>query len=164
MLDVVGGLPIHPLVVHATVVLVPLAALSVLLAGVWPAFRRRAGYVPLLLALLALVLVPVTTQSGEAFEERVGGGELVERHAALGEGLLPWVAVLAVVAMALAWMWQRDRRDGARRAPRWMAAVLALAAAAVSVGTVVQTVAVGHSGATAVWGGVANLPVDGGDD
>ena len=35
MLDTVFGLPLHPLIVHATVVVVPLAALSVLL--------RRSG-------------------------------------------------------------------------------------------------------------------------
>ncbi len=40
------GLPAHPLVVHATVVLVPLAALLVAAAALWPALRcgrRCAG-------------------------------------------------------------------------------------------------------------------------
>lgn len=131
--DVIGGLPLHPLVVHATVVLVPLAALAVLLAGVWPTFRRRAGCLPLLLALVALVLVPVATQSGEAFQERVGGGDLVERHADLGGGLLPWVAVLAVVAVAQPWLLRQGSRAartaGPRSTParppaRWLALVL----------------------------------------
>ncbi len=38
----VMGLPLHPLVVHATVVLVPLAAVAVLLHTFWPAARGPA--------------------------------------------------------------------------------------------------------------------------
>lgn len=43
----VFGLPVHPLVVHATVVFVPLAAVFVLASALWPAFRRWAGPLPL---------------------------------------------------------------------------------------------------------------------
>ena len=42
MLDTIFGLPVHPLVVHATTVIVPSAAVAVLLAAVWPRFRRWA--------------------------------------------------------------------------------------------------------------------------
>ena len=53
MLDTVLGLPTHPLIVHATVVVVPTAAVAVLLAAVWPRFRAWAGWGPLALAVLA---------------------------------------------------------------------------------------------------------------
>ena len=46
----VFGLPLHPLIVHATVVIVPTAALAVLLATFWPRFRRWASWGPLALA------------------------------------------------------------------------------------------------------------------
>lgn len=36
MLDTIFGLPVHPLIVHAPVVVVPAAAIAVLLATVWP--------------------------------------------------------------------------------------------------------------------------------
>ena len=85
MFDTLGGLPLHTIVVHATVVAVPVAAVVVLLAGLWPKFRRWAGILPLLLALLSVVLVPVSTQSGEELEGRVGESNLVERHAELGD-------------------------------------------------------------------------------
>src|SRR3954451_6781385 len=65
MLDPVFGLPVHALVVHATVVIVPTAAISVLLAAVWPRFRRWAGWGPGALAVVALVLTPISTSSGE---------------------------------------------------------------------------------------------------
>jgi len=62
MFDTIFDLPVHPLVVHATVVALPAAALAVGLAAVLPRFRRWAGLLPLALASAALVLVPVTTR------------------------------------------------------------------------------------------------------
>ena len=163
MFDTIGGLPLHPLVVHATEVAVPLAAVVVLLAAVWPWFRRWSYWLPLLLALAALVLVPVSSESGESLERRVGGNSLIERHSQLAEGLLPWVAGLAVVAAAIVWWTWQERRQGspatgaersaatARAVPAAAAVVIVVAALATSVGTTVQAVMVGHSGATAVW-------------
>ena len=43
MPETVFGLPTHAIVVHATVVLLPLAALVVLLHAFWPAARRRSA-------------------------------------------------------------------------------------------------------------------------
>ena len=43
----VYGVPLHPLIVHATVVMIPLAALTVVLAALWPRFRSWAGPLPL---------------------------------------------------------------------------------------------------------------------
>ena len=42
----------------------------------------------LLLGIVALVLVPLSTESGEGLEERVGESALVERHAELADGML----------------------------------------------------------------------------
>lgn len=167
MFDTFAGLPLHAIVVHAAVVVVPLTAVAVLLAAAWPRFRRWAGVLPLVLAALSVVLVPVATQSGEALQGRVGENDLVERHAELGDGLLPWVLVLGVVALGTTWVWWRERQAVATPAlPGGRLAVIGLAVAAlvVSVGTVVQVVAVGHSGASAVWSGtVENTQPSSGD-
>ena len=40
-LDLFMGLPVHPLVVHAAVVLVPLVAFSALAMSYWPSFSRK---------------------------------------------------------------------------------------------------------------------------
>ncbi|WP_024288526.1 DUF2231 domain-containing protein [Cellulomonas sp. KRMCY2] len=151
MFDTIAGLPLHPLVVHATEVVVPLAALVLALAVLWPRFRRWAGYLPLGLAAAAVVLVPLSTQSGEAFEEQVAESALVETHAALAETLLPWTIGLAVVAAALlVWHWN-ERTAAERRRPTWVPIVLLVAGLVVATGTTVQAVRIGHSGATAVW-------------
>jgi len=149
MLDNIFGLPLHPLVVHATVVVVPTAALAVLVSAVWPRFRAWAGWGPLLLAAAAVVLVPISTGSGESLEHRLPETALIEKHADLAEGLLPWVIALAVAAAAVAWVSRRPQ-NVARFLPV-AATVLALVAAA---GTVVQVARIGHSGAKASWSDV----------
>lgn len=157
MFDTVLGLPVHPLVVHATVVVLPAAALSVAMAALWPSFRSRAGAVPLVLSIAALALVPISVQSGGNLAERVDESALVETHQSLGEDLLPWVIALAAAAAALFWLrWDQRRRDpGDRRAPyRLMVAGIVVAALVGASGTTVQVVRVGHSGSEAAWSDV----------
>jgi len=165
MFDTIAGLPLHPLVVHATEVIVPSAAVVVVLAALWPLFRRWARFLPSGLALVALVLVPISTQSGEALQERVKETSLIQSHADVAEGLAPWVFVLFIVAAVLLWWNWNEREATAPRAPTWVALVLAVTAVLASTGTIVQAVLVGHSGATATWSHVAGSamhPVVGG--
>jgi uncharacterized membrane protein len=147
----VGDLPLHPLLVHLTVVLIPVASLTVVLAAVWPAARRRLGLLPPILALLALIAVPITTSAGSWLAERVGHTPLVDRHEALGNLMLPWTIALLVVAVAV-WAWHRFGRATGRAR---MTVTIALAAAAVVVaaGSVVTIIQIGESGASAVWTG-----------
>ena len=152
----VNGLPLHILVVHAVVVFVPLAALSVVAAAAWPAARRRLGLVPAAIAAVALALVPVTTAAGEWLKARLPAAPLIEQHAALGDDLLPWSIAVFVVA-ALLWLFDRFRARvagrmpaGVLRATPWVLLVLSIVAA---VGSVVTVVLIGESGARAVWQG-----------
>ena len=98
----IGGLPAHVLLVHAVVVLVPLTALLVLLVAFWPAARRRLWLVTAALAVVTLVLVPLTTQAGEWLERHVPTTALVRAHTELGDDMLPWAVALAAVALAVA--------------------------------------------------------------
>jgi len=154
MFDTIFGLPVHPLVVHATVVFVPLAAVSILLAAIWPRFRRWAGFLPLAIGLIGLALVPISTSSGESVEERVGESALVEKHAELGEGLLPWLIVLVVAALVLLWIHRGERRGQDRAPKRLLIVGVAVIALVGAVGTSVQTARIGHSGAEATWSDV----------
>jgi hypothetical protein len=154
MFDTVFGLPVHPLVVHATVVVVPAAALAVGLAALWPRFRAWAGPLPLLLSIAALVLVPASVQSGQSLKGRIAETALVQRHSELGEGLLVWAVVLAVGAAALFWLRSRELHDTAagRAAPsRLTVAALVLVALVGVGGATFQIVLIGHSGAEAAW-------------
>src|SRR3954464_7846763 len=98
MPETVFGLPTHAIVGHAPAVLLPLAALAVLLYAFWPVARRRLGIVTPVLAGAALVLVPLSTQSGGSLERWVGHAPLAERHAGLADGMVPWAPGLFVFA------------------------------------------------------------------
>jgi hypothetical protein len=152
----ISGLPLHILIVHAVVVLVPAAALSVLLAAVWPAARRRLGLLPAALATVALALVPVTTAAGEWLEARLPSTPLIQQHTALGDTLLPW-SIGVFVTAALLVLFDRYGRRLAERLPPWavraLPIALAVLAVVAAVGSVVAVVLIGESGARAVWSG-----------
>lgn len=169
MFDTIAGLPLHVLVVHAVVVLVPLAAALVIAAAVSAKVRSRAGILTPLLATAAFGLLPVATQSGEAFFERLNEPEAAEGHADLGQGLWPWVLAFVVLAW-VHWAMSRPARASAggaeRGAGRPTGAVLAVAVLTVvaSLAAMVQVVRVGDSGARAVWGNtVQNTVPDNGE-
>ncbi|CAN5333541.1 hypothetical protein BH09ACT11_BH09ACT11_05490 [soil metagenome] len=141
----IGGLPLHPLIVHATVVIVPLAALLVIASALSTRVRAWAGPLPMLVSLAGLVLTPLSTSSGENLEEQVAVTELVREHAELGDQLLIFTGLLFVFALA---HWLVRRRPGVAKV--WVASVAVLAVLA-GVGTMVQVVRIGHSGAKAAW-------------
>jgi hypothetical protein len=64
-MSTINGLPAHILLVHAIVVLLPLSALLLVLSAGWERARRRLAGANALLAVLVVVLVPVTTNAGE---------------------------------------------------------------------------------------------------
>lgn len=149
----VFGLPVHPLIVHATVVIVPTAAFAVLLATFWPRFARWAAWGPLAAAALAVILVPITSSSGESLQGALPRSALIEAHTRIADGLLPWVIVLLVGAAGSFWPHIAARRPSWRDLPRWLALVMMVLVAVGAVGTLVEVVRIGHSGATAAWSG-----------
>ena len=180
MLDTIGGIPVHPLIVHAVVVLVPLASLLLLLAAVSPRVRHWAGILTPVLATVALVMVPLASESGEALEDRVEETRALEEHTELGDTLVYFMLAVTVLAWAL---WFLDRRaratvatagsasagsasDGTpAAAPRsaLLTAVIVLSVLCV-LATTVQVVRIGHSGASATWSDVgATTPSGGGE-
>lgn len=90
MPSTINGLPAHVLLVHVVVVLVPLAALTLIASATWPAARRRLGIGIPIGAFAALVAVPITTSAGKWLRDRVPNTALVRRHAGLGGQLLPF--------------------------------------------------------------------------
>jgi uncharacterized membrane protein len=143
--DTIGGLPVHALVVHASVVLLPLNGLGAVLISLKPAWARRFGIIVVLVGLVALVSTVVAKESGERLAARVG---LPEPHAELGDRLPLFAAVLFVLVTIL---WLIDRGiPGNRRRPVWVMGLAALVVV-VSIITIWWTFRVGDSGARAVW-------------
>lgn len=156
MPETFDGIPLHPLVVHAVVVLLPLAALLVFGAAVSARFRHWAALLPPALATLALIAVPLATSTGESLEESVRETTLVEEHAELGEQVLPWAIGLAVAAWVLWWLARRSQgrtRGGDATYPTAVTFVVAVLALVAVAGAGYSVYRAGHSGAAAVWSG-----------
>ncbi|MFD8620084.1 DUF2231 domain-containing protein [Streptomyces sp. NPDC059513] len=161
----INGIPAHPLLVHAVVVLLPLAALCLVACAAWPPIMRRFGLALPALALVALVFVPLTTNAGEWLEERVQETSLLEKHTELGDGLLPWAVGVFVTATAIWFAYRRASSSGipsfsteldaaAMARPRTLVWVIAVVlSVAVAAGSIVQVYRIGDSGAKSVWQG-----------
>lgn len=156
------GLPAHPLLVHAPIVLLPLASVGAI-AMLLPSWRRRIGWIVVALAGISVVAIQLSIESGYPLEEGTESGtshELINRHADLAEQLRPIAALFFLVLLGfMVFEWWKTRQlsaDGvadptsqvarmpASRALYAGTAVLALLAA-------VWVVRVGHSGADATW-------------
>lgn len=158
-IDNIFGIPAHPLIVHAVVVLVPLAALGAIAVVISPWVRAHIGWLVVAVAALNVLLVPLAAGSGESLEERIDETALVETHAEMGEQLLPWIIVLAVVVctfMVVARL--ASRRSPDTPPPVWASHKVSLVVAAITViaasGALVQVARIGHSGAKASWSDV----------
>jgi uncharacterized membrane protein len=146
MFDLINGLPLHPLVVHAVVVLLPLAALGTIAVAVRPGWRRSYGWLVVAAAAAATVLLPVATSSGEALEERVGSPG---SHAEMGDQLIWFTLPMLALVAALVWL---DRRGDTERTPATWVRVLPALAVVAALACSVQVYRVGDSGARAAWG------------
>ena len=149
MFDTIAGLPLHPLVVHAVVVLLPLMALVTIAVALRPAWRSVAPWVVVADAAV-LVCAFVAKETGEQFQGRLsrlrGGAAVAKEHADQG-ALLPYFALALLVAGVVVWF--ARRRSGLTAVSVVLAVVTGLAA-------IGWTVVVGHSGAVDVWSGVVS--------
>lgn len=170
-----NGMPLHPLVVHAAVVLVPLAFVGLILIVARRSWRRTLGWWVVLLAFFAMGATVLAKESGERLAEVVG---TPTHHASLGDGLPIFVGLMFLfifLYVAAAWFTdRRDARDGGvpatatgsaantaafdvddteRRRGSTLVRVLGVVAILVGIATMFQTFRVGDTGAQAVWAG-----------
>lgn len=109
MFEEILGLPAHPLLVHAAVVLVPLLVAVAIAYALIPPLRGRLDWAVVVLAVAAPAAVWAARQSGEAFQLRLAQRDMmppelaadVAAHEELSE-MLWWLALaLGVAAVAL---------------------------------------------------------------
>ncbi len=151
----INGVPLHPLVVHAVVVLGPLAALAGLAYAAVPRWRWLLRWPLVVLALVTAAAAVVAAQSGEALLDlRPELEPLVADHEDYGELVrnvaLGYAVIAAVAAWALGGASALASGRGARETRSGVPVAVVLAAAAV--GLLVLLYLAGDSGARAVWG------------
>ncbi|WP_029704280.1 hypothetical protein [Arthrobacter sp. TB 26] len=152
----IAGLPAHILLIHAVVVLAPIAGLA---AIVYAAAPRWRSYLAWPLGVLSLGLVPVsliTAQAGEQLQEARPASALIREHAEQGD-VLKAVSVVffAVIAATLIVSYEPIGRRfaflGSLRTNRAVRTTLLVVAAAAGAFFTYQSIITGHSGAASVW-------------
>lgn len=152
----IAGLPAHILLVHAVVVLGPIAGLAAIVYAVAPRWRRLLAWP---LGVLALLLVPislVTAQAGEQLQKARPATALIREHAEQGDVLKVvsvffFVFVAAMIVVSYEPIGRRFAFLGTLRENRVVRIVLLVAGALAGAFFVYQTIVTGHSGAVSVW-------------
>lgn len=148
MPDEILGIPLHPLLVHAVVVFIPLAALGTIAVTLVPRWRKPYGPLVVAASALSVILVPFTTDSGEDLRDalQLGGPvlEKVEDHQAMGERVIWAVVPMFVFNLAMLLMIRAGRPSREVTIVAWLATIAAIAAT-------VLVVLTGHLGSQAVW-------------
>lgn len=154
----IAGLPLHPLLVHAVVVFVPLSALAAIALAVVPRWRWLLRWPTAAVTVVGAGLAWLATQSGEALlESRPELEALVEEHEEYGELLVIVMAIFAVLVVISAWSLGgasplTSGRGGQESRIPALEKVLPILLVLGAIGVAVVTVLVGDSGARAVWG------------
>jgi hypothetical protein len=159
MFERFGDLPMHVLVIHAAVVVLPVAALTLIAFAVLPRWRWLLRWPALVLGIGALVLAYVAKESGEAFVAAVPTLEQAVRvHQSRGDLLFWYCLIFAVVTVVAVWLLGGTSAlasgKGAK-ATKSKPLELVTSAAVVVIGVLViwQTIRTGDAGAKAVWDG-----------
>ena len=147
-LDTIFGLPTHVLIVHATVVLLPIAVIGAVVLVLRRSVIHRLGWITVLVAGVGTAAAWVSRGSGEQLASRVG---YPQPHVDYGDDL-PIHASVFFVLVLVYWLVARGI-PGNRPRPWWVIA-LAVAVLLGALGLLVSTVVTGHSGAEATWGAI----------
>ena len=143
MFDTISGLPVHVLVVHAVVVLLPLMALVTVAVAVRRSWRSAAAWVVVADAVV-VALAFVAKESGAALQKRLQQFDAGVAKAHSEQGDVLWLFALGLlVAAVLVWLTSRS----ARLVPAAVVVAVLAGGAAVT-----WTYLTGESGARAVWG------------
>ncbi|NUR82149.1 MAG: hypothetical protein HOQ21_17185 [Dermatophilaceae bacterium] len=160
MFDIILGLPVHALVIHAVVVLVPLATLSAIAYVVRPAWRRVLRWPTAVGAVIAGGTAFVAAESGEALLRRVSqvragttNFELLTTHTEWGTRARLVCLVFMVLTLLCLWFARPPEDESPRgHALDMLLGTLVVLSAAAALVTVVIA---GHAGSTVVWTGLA---------
>jgi len=166
--DNLGNLPLHPLVVHAVVVGIPLAALLAFLFA-FPRTRSWARWPLAITVVGATGATYVAKQSGLALEAALAikpgnpVGDLILKHSLLASQLFWIMIVFSIIGLLNVFVVSRGSAgstdgggsagstDGGARQPAIVRIVLPILLVAAAVVALVWIVRVGDLGAHAVW-------------
>ena len=139
LFDLFLGLPVHVLITHVVVVLLPLSAFALIALVFLPKLRKNYSLLTLIGLGVSVVAAFIAKESGEALSYRVGTPSV---HTEWGEKTLI-VAVLLFIS-ALVWQFLLKKNNKFGFIIGYLAVILAITALVISY-------LAGHSGAKASW-------------
>jgi uncharacterized membrane protein len=142
LLYTISGLPVHALIVHFAVVILPLSATALISLIYKPKFKSQYSFITTAGIVLGSAAVLVAKQSGEALAEKMG---TPVKHADWGS-LLTYAAFILMVLTLIWYRSTKGRRSGVVT-PLGHTTVLA------AIAVLGLTFLTGHTGAQAVWEG-----------
>lgn len=159
MFDYIFGLPMHALVVHAVVVLVPLSALVAIAFAVRPTWRHVLRWPLVVGGLVSGVTAWVAAESGEALQRRVTqvrasttNLDLLREHVEWGDRAKLICLVFMALCLAAAWFLRAPDDDEPRR--RMLEVPLAILLVVAALAALLTVVLAGHAGAQVTWAGL----------
>ncbi len=165
MFDQLFDLPAHPLLIHAPIVLLPIAAIATIVLAIKPDWRQRAGWFPLIGIFVVTVLLFGAKESGEALSEAYDsaygeGAKDLEQHVSLADMTFFMTLAWLLVTLALT-VWEFRRRRAATAAEEggdvvasanpYVSYVLSALATLLAVLATIWLIRTGHEGADVVW-------------
>jgi hypothetical protein len=139
--EFVFGIPAHPLIIHAVVVLLPLASIGMIAMVLIPPFRGKVQK-----CFVGGTLVVAT---GSAFLAKESGEALLAANGVSQNhqewGSRTFYAALALAVLSALWFWLDTKPTSVYKK------ITGILVALVSVAAISATVLAGHSGAQSVW-------------
>ena len=139
LFDLFLGLPVHVLITHVVVVLLPISAFALISLVFLPKLRKNYSLLTLIGLGVSVIAAFIAKESGEALSYRVGTPSV---HTEWGEKTLI-VAVLLFIS-ALVWQFLLKKKNRFNFIISYIAVILAITALVISYFA-------GHSGAKASW-------------
>lgn len=138
----ISGLPVHALVVHFAVVILPISASALILLAYIPKLRKQYAFITTLGVVGGSAAALVAKQSGEALAEKIGNPL---NHSNYGT----YLTVSSFLLLITTLLWYRSSKGRRSNVITSFSHVIALIALIV----LGLTFLTGHSGAQAVWKG-----------
>lgn len=139
--ELVFGIPAHPLIVHAVVVLLPLSAIGMIAMVLIPPFRGTVQkYFVAGALLIATGSAFLATQSGKTLNMVDSVSEYHQDW-----GTRTFYAALGLTALSALWLWLDTKPKSIYKMITGILVVI------VSLAAITATVLAGHSGAESVW-------------
>lgn len=144
-MEMLFGLPAHPLITHFPVVGIPLVSIAAIVLVVRPQKMPEYGLIVAGFGLLTAVSTILAASSGEALAELLSSEETIDRHRELGETLrlLSIAQAILIVFMVVA---------GKRELPNGASRFISVGVVVTSVLALIWVIRTGHEGASQSWG------------